>query len=390
MDNFKIIVITSPWPVDKESEKLTRLLDAGLDMLHIRKPEFSPEEITSLVESLPKEYRCKMAIHYHPQLAESLGCRAHGITSKSCHSITELSEKEYEYVFLSPIFDSISKRGYKSKFDSDTVDLSLSKSPVIALGGISRHNLGRVEKAGFSGAAMLGQVWESEDGFNDVLRFLRLRNYKFQFITNASDIEGAVLQAREALAGGCRWIQIRMKEASDDEVGEAARRISELRRKYYGATIIVDDRAALLSMPEVDGVHLGQNDLSPVDARKHGDDSKIIGLTLNRSDQLLGREYGDVDYYGIGPYRFTTTKQKLAPVLGVEGYAKINEAMKALGDKRPYVAIGGITPDDIMPLKETGVKGFAISGAITKAHDPKKMASIFSSLISQTSNNVTT
>lgn len=381
MNDFKIIVITSPECVSDEAYRLTKLLDAGLDALHIRKPMWKEEDIQRLVEGIPVEYRCRLAIHGNPKLAERLGCRVHGVNSRSCHSVDELSETECDYVFLSPVFDSISKSGYLSRFELSNLDLSTSKSPVVALGGVMLSKVPEVRNAGFCGAAFLGQVWNADGGYQDMLRYLRLRNVGFQFITNAPDVAGTVTQAEKAMQGGCRWIQVRMKDSHSADVIEAVERIASLRKKYGGATLIVDDHYRLLARDEVDGVHLGQLDMSPHEARKWGDPSKIIGLTVNAPEQLLGAEYGDVDYYGIGPFRFTTTKKRLAPVLGTDGYSRINSAMRLVGDARPYVAIGGIALDDVPSLLNAGVRGFAVSGSIASAPDPVEESERFKNII---------
>ena len=80
----------------------------------------------------------------------------------------------------------------------------------------------------------------------------------------------------------------------------------------------------------------------------------------------------DVDYVGLGPFRFTTTKSALSPVIGLDGYRNIMSAIRNAGSELPVVAIGGITLDDIIPLMETGINGVAMSGTIINAPDPKE------------------
>lgn len=384
--DFKIIIITAPDEVPDEAARLTRLLDAGLDRLHIRKPGWPESRIRDLVISLPEAYRPKLTIHHHPDLSIELGCGVHistegrifnenacqsaeGVLSRSCHSISQLTP-DADYCFLSPIFDSISKTGYRSSVNLSELDLKKKPSKVIALGGVTPDKFDALKEAGFAGAALLGHVWNTPCGYEATLRHLRLRNFRLQFITDSPTPEGTATQARQALEGGCRWIQIRMKDSPIEEIQEAIMKVSALRPRFGGFTLIVDDHAELLSMPEVDGIHLGQQDMPPMEARSLASPDKIIGLTVNNPSQLLGGEYGGVDYYGIGPYHFTSTKKRLAPTLGLDGYRAINAARAAVGDTRPYVAIGGITAADLPTLLEAGVPGVAVSGAVSHAFDP--------------------
>lgn len=172
-----------------------------------------------------------------------------------------------------------------------------------------------------------------------------------------------------ALEGGCRWIQLRMKGASDAQVCAAAEVIMPLCR-HYGATFILDDRVDFALRLHADGVHLGRNDMPVAEARAMLGSEFIIGGTANTIDDIVRLNNEGADYIGCGPFRFTTTKQNLSPVLGLEGYRAIVAGMKERGITLPLIAIGGITPDDIPSLFATGVSGIAVSGAILDADDP--------------------
>lgn len=364
--DFKIVVFTSPDEVPDEIEKLKTLLRAGVDRIHIRKPSWSRVRIENMARQLPERHRDRFIIHPGD--------------AKSSHSLIGLLEcpSDRKYQFLSPIFDSISKQGYRAAFDIKSDNgkeelrdaISNATVPVYALGGVTVDKIPELESLGFSGAAFLGEVWNRPGGYEELLRYLRLRNGRMQFVTDAATPEETAHQALQAISGGCRWVQVRMKDAEVSDVAKAVKMIHSECTDRCPFTLIVDDHAELLAMPEVDGVHLGQKDMSPSDARKLGDTSKIIGLTVNRPDQLIGNEYADVDYYGIGPYRFTGTKKRLAPVLGINGYCTIKSEMERIGDRRSYVAIGGIKAADIPLLLEARVPGIAVAGAIAHAADP--------------------
>ena len=193
-----------------------------------------------------------------------------------------------------------------------------------------------------------------------------------QFITHETGSIGYVEGARMALEGGCKWIQLRMKDASDDEVRQAAAEIQPM-CKEHEAVFLLDDRVELAKELHADGVHLGKNDMPIDEARRILGEEYIIGGTANTFEDIQRIAAQGADYIGCGPFRFTTTKKNLAPVLGVEGYRDIIEKMRNAGINIPMVAIGGITPDDIDEILATGVQGIAVSGTVLNADDPVAM-----------------
>lgn len=181
-----------------------------------------------------------------------------------------------------------------------------------------------------------------------------------QFITHTTD------HLEDVLRGGCRWVQFRIKDATDDDFIETGCKIRSLCNRY-GAKFIIDDRVHLVETLGADGVHLGKNDMAPSEARKIIG-NKIIGATANTSDDVARALAEGADYLGIGPFRFTTTKKNLAPILGLDGYRRI----MAPGIPVPVVAIGGITLGDLPDLKTTGVTGVAVSGLILNSSNPEE------------------
>ena len=194
----------------------------------------------------------------------------------------------------------------------------------------------------------------------------------FQYISHYTHTIGYVDGIRMALEGGCKWVQLRMKDASEEEVLACAKEALPLCRRH-GAKFILDDHVELVETAGADGVHLGKNDMPVDEARKILGPDKIIGGTANTIDDIIRLHRQGADYIGCGPFRFTTTKKKLSPVLGLEGYRNIVLKMRENGIDLPIVAIGGITVDDIPAIMGTGVTGIALSGAILNAEDPKSM-----------------
>lgn len=190
-----------------------------------------------------------------------------------------------------------------------------------------------------------------------------------QFITHPSDNYSIPEEVQMVLEGGCKWIQLRMKEASDEEFRETALEIIPM-CKENEAFLVFDDRVELAMELSVHGVHLGKNDMNPLVARETMGAEAIIGCTANTAADIIAFRGWDVDYVGLGPFRYTTTKANLSPVIGLDGYRSIVKEVRDADILLPIVAIGGITLEDIPSIMETGVNGVAMSGAIINAPDP--------------------
>lgn len=192
-----------------------------------------------------------------------------------------------------------------------------------------------------------------------------------QFITHYTERYSYLDSARIALEGGCRWIQLRMKNCPLSEVEAVGRQVKAL-CKEHDAIFIIDDYVELAQKLEADGVHLGKNDMPVAEARQVLGEGFLIGGTANTFEDIVRHYQGGADYIGCGPFRFTTTKQNLSPVLGLQGYASLMQQMKETDIHLPVVAIGGITRQDIPDILRTGVHGIALSGAVLHANNPVK------------------
>lgn len=190
-----------------------------------------------------------------------------------------------------------------------------------------------------------------------------------QFISHYTDRYSYLDSIRMALEGGCKWVQLRMKDAPDEDflrIGPQVKTLCE----GYGATFIVDDHVELVREIGADGVHLGKKDMPIAEARKILGNDFIIGGTANTFEDVKMHYEASANYIGCGPFRFTTTKKGLSPILGIEGYSTIVGKMKEAGINIPIVAIGGITAADIPAIMQTGVTGIALSGTVLRADDP--------------------
>lgn len=197
-----------------------------------------------------------------------------------------------------------------------------------------------------------------------------MNNLKLQFITHYTDRYSYIDSARIALEGGCRWIQLRMKDSEESIVEQTALIVQQMCRSY-NATFIIDDNVLLAQKIGADGIHLGKNDMPIAEARKILGPDFIIGGTVNSFNEVLHHLQGSTpDYFGCGPFRFTSTKKNLAPILSYDGYRLILKQMHDNNIQIPLVAIGGIRKSDIPQLLQNGVNGIALSGSILNAENP--------------------
>jgi thiamine-phosphate pyrophosphorylase len=166
-------------------------------------------------------------------------------------------------------------------------------------------------------------------------------------------------QVKDLCASGADWVQLRFKKTPIAERLSIAQEIREMTRSCK-MTFIINDDVALAQQVDADGVHLGIHDMPVAEARALLGADKIIGATANNEEYFKQRLQEDVDYLGVGPYRFTPTKENLSAVVGLEGLA---EWAQRAGDI-PLIAIGGILTDDLKEIRSTNLHGVAIAGAV--------------------------
>lgn len=184
---MKLIVITTPTYFIEEDKILTALFDEGLDILHLRKPDTAPVYAERLLTLIPEKYHRRIVVHDHFYLKDEYKLKgihlSHrnplmpdnytGHVSASCHTLDEVvaDKKVCDYVFLSPIFNSISKDGYKSAFTPekirDAAEKGIIDKKVMALGGVDEKNILRIKNFGFGGAAVLGGLWNKFNPASD-------------------------------------------------------------------------------------------------------------------------------------------------------------------------------------------------------------------------------
>jgi thiazole synthase len=175
-------------------------------------------------------------------------------------------------------------------------------------------------------------------------------------------------QVTAACRAGVRLIQLRMKGEDDAGFRDTARAAKQI-CNGWGARLIINDRVAIAREIGAYGVHLGKEDMSVAEARVILGEEFIIGGTANTIEDIRLHYEQGADYIGLGPYRWTSTKKNLSPILGLEGYKRIMEQMKAEKIDIPVTAIGGIGEDDIRGIRQAGIQSVAFSGMLVHAEN---------------------
>lgn len=379
-----LTAITTPYFWEGEAEHLRQLLSSGeYTRVDIRKPFADTRSVERLIREIGQEFRHRLSLHSHFELAGEPAIGGiylsrrnpyppegwKGAICCSCHSIDELSEMlpQVDYAYISPIFPSVSKPGYGigSNMIDDSRLTRLLRSPhgskIVALGGVTPARLPLLAEKGFSQAALLGSAMGVKE--------FPLESFRLQFITHGDTVENLINQTRTVLDGGCRWVQLRAKHFTPEMIVAAGKEISRLCHQA-GAVMIIDDHTQLVIATGADGVHLGRNDMSVTEARHILGPKYIIGATANTATHIEEAYRAGADYIGLGPFRFTTTKTNLSPVLGEEGYREIRRHCLDRDIHIPVVAIGGITPHDIEGIISAGADGIAVSGTIIRSENP--------------------
>jgi thiamine-phosphate pyrophosphorylase len=193
---------------------------------------------------------------------------------------------------------------------------------------------------------------------------------RLHYITQEIERKGHLELMKEALDAGCDWVQLRVKDRPESEVLDLAVKARALTQSY-GARLIVNDYPHVALAVDADGVHLGRHDPDPQGARDLLGEGYLIGGSANSIEDIERLSAAGVDYMGLGPFRFTETKARLDPVLGLEGYRRLMIQCRLKGlEGIPVIAIGGILLSDIRDLLHTGVHGVAISSLISRS--PRK------------------
>lgn len=203
---------------------------------------------------------------------------------------------------------------------------------------------------------------------------------RLHFITHSNDAHEQLRQIKVASESGIEWIQFRIKTKSKEEIKELAEKARAI-TAVHNVKLCINDHLDVAIQCKADACHLGKDDMPIASAKALCNGELIIGATCNSIDDIYSAYDAGADYVGVGPFRYTNTKEKLSPILGIEGYIGIIEQMKARNINTPVIAIGGITETVVKELMQTGVHGVAVSGDIIKASDWKEHITKYNALL---------
>jgi len=203
---------------------------------------------------------------------------------------------------------------------------------------------------------------------------------RVQYISQGATTDAQLRNIQSVLDAGYSWVQLRFKNQEEHVLLKVAAQVKNLCDQYH-ATFIMNDHVHLAKAVDASGVHLGLTDMGIASARNILGNEKIIGGTANTLQDVRQRIAEGCNYIGLGPYRFTKTKEKLSPILGLEGYERIMNALSAEEKAVPIYAIGGIEQNDIELLRNTGVYSIAASGLLTQQYIPQNLSLHTSSMI---------
>lgn len=201
-----------------------------------------------------------------------------------------------------------------------------------------------------------------------------------QFITNSDSQINVVDQIKGAIAGGCRWIQVNMKDTSDDEIKCVINEVKPLCQESE-SILILSDRVELVKELELDGVHLDKGAMLPTQAREILGAGPIIGVAANSFSDISQIIYFDIDYISVGPYKHPESSTADSPIVSTNDYASIMAQIHEQQIELPIVAFGDIETTDIQGLWATGINGIAVSNAIANANDISAQTAQFISLL---------
>lgn len=184
---------------------------------------------------------------------------------------------------------------------------------------------------------------------------------KLHYISQGATTKQHIENIQNACVSGAELVQLRLKGLSNKQLLKAAKEAREI-TGHYQTRLIINDHYKIAKEVKADGVHLGKSDASPIIVRKHLGEFYFIGGTANTIQDCRTLIEQKVNYIGLGPFRYTTSKENLSPILGSNGYLTIVEELKTA---TPIIAVGGIVLENVPEILSTGIYGIAASGEIT-------------------------
>lgn len=185
---------------------------------------------------------------------------------------------------------------------------------------------------------------------------------KLHYISQGNSPKEHLENIQKACNSGAELVQLRLKNVSEKKFLKLAKEVREI-TAHFQTRLIINDNYKIAKEVKADGVHLGQTDTCPKEARKHLYTWQLIGGTANTLQECETLIDKEIDYISLGPFRATATKENAPTVLGLNGYMAI---LESLNTETPILGVGGITTEDVPAILKTGISGIAVSEAITR------------------------
>lgn len=364
--------------------KLQTACQAGIDAVQLREKQLPCKELFYLAKHLRKltaDYGVDLFINEQTDVA--LAVKADGVhlpekalflksplrTGRSVHSIESARQAQQEgvdYILFGPVFEPLSKKISQKPQGLENVQQIMEeiKIPVIGVGGITPTNAYLLAESGVSGVAAVTSLMHAPDLAANIAALKAAFTPKKRQVQGLYVILSSFVKAHEIIHGGADAIQFRHKGVYTVETLDTARKIRAL---CHAATIpfVVNDRCDIALELEADGVHLGQEDLPIMMARRLLGFKKIIGATVSTIEQALAAEAAGADYVSFGHIFPTSSKKKEYPPIGLE---VLKEAKAKL--KVPLIAIGGISEHNALSVVLHGANGIAVISALEQSNNP--------------------
>lgn len=185
---------------------------------------------------------------------------------------------------------------------------------------------------------------------------------KLHYITQGDSIKEQLENIQKACSSGAELVQLRFRNVADKKLLKLASEAREI-TAHFQTRLLINDHYKIAKEVKADGVHLEKTDVCPTIARKYTYTWQMIGGTANTLQDCETLLQKEVDYIGLGPFRFTATKDNLPTILGLKGYTAILDELQT---ETPIIGVGGITTTDVSAILATGISGIAVSGEITR------------------------
>ena len=191
---------------------------------------------------------------------------------------------------------------------------------------------------------------------------------KLHYISQGDSPAAHLENIQKECSSGVELVQLRLKNISEKKTLKIAKQAREI-TSHFQTRLIINDYYKIAKEVKADGVHLGKTDVCPTLARKHLHSWQMIGGTANTMEDCENLLDKQIDYISLGPFRETTTKASMSPILGLKGYTAITDVLIT---PIPIIAVGGIATNDVKAILEAGISGIAVSGEITRDFDSIK------------------